>query len=232
MSEFAKKYRRLLEERKKIIEPFFTEDVFEEMINLLSDSITDTIKFLFEECTEEEFIWMSEIFPEVKERSNSVDFIEVLYMIAERYPEAVRDYYIIGSIKEAQKEKSDLRLTSGGYGEGNIELLKKHGIEYKINKVYENGVRVGDIPTHKNITKQRNNNQTWFPKEWSSEKIKKAGEHVLKLKKNQNRNETEREVITGIYDGVNVGVIIFKGIPSAVFPDKDQSEALKRRKTK
>ena len=135
-----------------------------------------------------------------------------------------------GTLNKPSKKRDVLRLMSGGHGEGNIQLLKKYGITYKINKVYGNGVRIGDVPNHGNRRKQTGNNQTWFPKEWSSKKIKKAGEYVLKLKKNQNAKDGQ--VITGIYNGVKVGVIKTNGKPSTIFPDKDQSEALKRRKTK
>ena len=230
MSEFAKKYRELLEERKNIVYVFWNEPVWEKIYELLCNNMPETIKFLEEECTEEEFIYLSEIFPEITERTGSWEFIETLYKVCEKFPNAVKNYYIIGSIEEAEGNNEQVRLASGGFGQKNIELLEKYNIEYEISKIYENGVRIGNIPSHKNIKKQKGNNQTWFPSNWTSEKIKKAGEYVLNLKKNE--NVKDGQVITGIYDGVKVGVIKIKGIPSTIFPDKDQSEALKRRKKK
>ena len=44
---------------------------------------------------------------------------------------------------------------------------------------------VGYIPTHKDKNKQSGTNQAWFPKDWKSKDIKRAGEHVAKLPGNR-----------------------------------------------
>ena len=45
------------------------------------------------------------------------------------------------------------RLKSGGHGEENLRKLRQKGIDYNITKQYPNGVRVGNIPTHKDKQK-------------------------------------------------------------------------------
>ena len=81
-----------------------------------------------------------------------------------------------------------LRLKSGGHGQKGMDLLDKHGIKYNIVKTYPNGVRIGNIPDHKQKAKQKGTGQAWFPKSWSEKDIKHAGEHVANLKRNRHVN--------------------------------------------
>lgn len=117
------------------------------------------------------------------------------------------------------------KLKSGGHGQANIEILEKAGIAYNIVKTYSNGVRIGNIPTHKNPLKRRGTGQAWFPKSWKENDIRRAGEHVAGLK--GNRHIPDGEKIYGTYKGVRVGVIRTHGKISTVFPAIDQSKALR-----
>ena len=79
------------------------------------------------------------------------------------------------------------------------------------------GVRIGNVPDHKNPIKKKETNQSWFPEEWSSDKIKKAGEYVANL-------STSKALQNGVtafgeYDGVRVGVKRTNGEIATVFPD-------------
>ena len=49
---------------------------------------------------------------------------------------------------------SNGRLINGEHGQANIDYLDKNNIEYNIVKVYDNGVRVGNISSHKNKFKR------------------------------------------------------------------------------
>ena len=98
-----------------------------------------------------------------------------------------------------------LRLKSGGHGEDNIKLLNKYNIEYNVNKTYDNGVRVGNIPNHKDPKKRIGNNQSWFPNNWKEKDIKNAGNYVAKLKKNSNAKDGEK--MYGTFKGVKIVVI-------------------------
>ena len=113
-----------------------------------------------------------------------------------------------------------LRLKSGGHGEDGIKLLNKYNIEYNINKTYDNGVRVGNVPNHRDPKKRIGNNQSWFPSSWSDSNIKHAGNYVSSLKKNANAKDGEK--IYGTYKGVKVVVVRRNGSPDTVFPDSDQ----------
>ncbi len=51
-----------------------------------------------------------------------------------------------------------------------LELLDKYGIKYNIVKIYPNGVRIGNVPNHKERSKQKGTGQSWFPKSWTEKR--------------------------------------------------------------
>ena len=109
-----------------------------------------------------------------------------------------------------------------------MDQLDKYGIKYNVEKTYSNGVRVGNIPNHKNPNKRKSMGQTWFPKSWTTKDIRRAGEHVAGLK--GNRHVPDGKAVYGVYKGVRVGVIRTNGKIATVFPDADQSSELKKRR--
>ena len=117
------------------------------------------------------------------------------------------------------------RLRAGGHGEDGRKLLDKYGIQYNTVLTYSNGVRVGNVPSHKEPLKQKGIGQSWFPKEWNQKMIKKAGEYVANLKRN--RNVADGIAVFGTYRGVRVGIKKTNGEIATVFPDSDQSKVLK-----
>ena len=101
----GEKYKALIDERDKIEGDidYDNNPTIKEMIDLLTNDIEETISFLDSECTEEQFIWMSEIFDEIAERTKSKEFISALRRAALRYPEASTEYsiqYFIDSAEE------------------------------------------------------------------------------------------------------------------------------------
>ena len=122
-----------------------------------------------------------------------------------------------------------IRLKSGGHGQAGMNELDKYGIKYNIVKTYPNGVRVGNIPSHKNPRKATGTGQAWFPKTWTSKDIKHAGEHVANLK--GNRHSKDGVAIYGMWKGVRVGVIRTRGQIGTIFPDSKQPNS-KRGKRK
>ena len=119
-----------------------------------------------------------------------------------------------------------LRLSNGGHGQDGMDLLDKYGIAYNITKVWSNGVRVGNVPTHMNKKfKAKQDGQSWFPKSWTAKTIRRAGEKVAEMYKGKRIKDGVR--IYGIYKGVRVGVIMTKGKIATIFPDVDQSSLAK-----
>ena len=135
-----------------------------------------------------------------------------------------------GTYVHSVGKNSRLRLASGGHGEAGLKQLDKYGIRYNIVKTYPNGVRIGNIPDHKDKRKRTGTNQAWFPKSWNARDIKRAGSHVARLKRN--RHIADGVPIWGTYKGVRVGVIRTHGKIATIFPDTDQSSVLTKRRKK
>ena len=124
-----------------------------------------------------------------------------------------------GAYTKPQKGNK-IKLKSGGHGQTGMNELDKYGIKYNIVKTYPNGVRVGNIPEHKNPKKRTGIGQAWFPKEWNSKDIRHAGEHVANLK--GNRHVKDGTSVFGMWKGVRVGVIRTNGQIGTIFPDSNQ----------
>lgn len=145
---------------------------------------------------------------------------------------SVSDFALVhsdeGKYTKPSRNGDKLRLVSGGHGQTGMDQLDKYGIKYNVEKTYSNGVRVGNIPNHKNPNKRKSMGQTWFPKSWTTKDIRHAGEHVAGLK--GNRHVPDGKAVYGVYKSVRVGVIRTNGKIATVFPDADQSSVLKKRR--
>ena len=109
-----------------------------------------------------------------------------------------------------------LTMKSGGHGQENIRFLKRKGITFGIDSEFSNGVRLGHIDRHHDKRNTHKNGHTWFPKGWGRTEIKKAGEHIASLKRNQTLFDNHTH--SGRYRGVSVGIIARKGIIKTIFP--------------
>jgi len=101
----GEKYKALINERDKIEGDidYDNNPIIKEMVDLLTNDVEETISFLDKECSEEQFIWMSEIFDEIAEQTKSKEFINALRRAALKYPEASTEYniqYFIDSAEE------------------------------------------------------------------------------------------------------------------------------------
>ena len=145
---------------------------------------------------------------------------------------SVSDFALVhsdeGKYTKPSRKGDRVRLVSGGHGQTGMDQLDKYGIKYNVEKTYSNGVRVGNIPNHKNPNKRKSMGQTWFPKSWTTKDIRHAGEHVAGLKRNH--HVPDGKAVYGVYKGVRVGVIRTNGKIATVFPDADQSSVLKKRR--
>lgn len=116
------------------------------------------------------------------------------------------------------------KFKCGGHGEENIKFLKNNNIDFNIAYEYNNGVRVGNVPEHKDKKKRSGNNQTWFPKWWNRKIIKKAGEKVLK----NNINLPNGKQATSMYKNVKVAIRKTNGQVTTIYPTKDQKGEVKK----
>lgn len=128
--------------------------------------------------------------------------------------------------KNPKKEKIG-NMRGGGHGQSNIELLKDHGIEYNIVEILPNGVRLGNVPSHKAKLKKTGRNQSWFPEDWKDEGIEKSGLYVANLQDKNKYTIEENEIAikkSASYKGIKVVVVYDKnqkGI-TTIYPDSNQ----------
>ncbi|MEE8807428.1 MAG: hypothetical protein SOI44_03295 [Lactimicrobium sp.] len=96
MSKLANEYSQFLEQRKKIEGDidYDTDPVIGNIVSLMTSDVPATINFLKNECTEEQFIWLSEVFDEIVQKTQSKEMIQVLRQLTEKYPAASKKYNI------------------------------------------------------------------------------------------------------------------------------------------
>lgn len=122
-------------------------------------------------------------------------------------------------------------MTGGGHSQANLAELEKRGIAYRIEKTYDNGVRIGGVANHGEKTKRLDKaGQSWFPENWDSDRIAAAGTFtanrpaiVVTLK--NHAGDTIGYQKFQKYDGITIG--IFEDAdhnPGTIFPDNIQRE--------
>ena len=98
-------YEKIVQQRKSFDGDISYDDnpLILETVKLMTADIQKTIDFLDCDCTEEQFVWLSEVFDEIAEKTKSMEFIEALRRTAARFPEATKKYnieYFIDSASE------------------------------------------------------------------------------------------------------------------------------------
>ena len=73
---------------------FGVKQCWDEEIAILSHNIEDTIAFLENDCTADEFSWLSEVFDDVAEKTQSRAFVDCLYKVAKKFPDECKEYHI------------------------------------------------------------------------------------------------------------------------------------------
>lgn len=121
--------------------------------------------------------------------------------------------------------RKPVKMKSGGHGQENIDYLERNKIAYNTVYQYNNGVRLGNVSIHKQARCKYKNKQCWFPKSWTVEDIKAAGQHVISLKKNKKIKAGKPKI--GYYKGVKVGMYDAKGKMTTIYPWFDQRRKIK-----
>jgi hypothetical protein len=79
------------------------EQCWKKEIELLTDDIAGTIEFLRNDCTADEYIWISEVLEEVVEIIPNKEFVQVYKSLRIKFPEEYATYNIAGCVEEAEK---------------------------------------------------------------------------------------------------------------------------------
>ncbi len=96
--------RELLKEREAIyIEDYIsTEKCWEKEVNLLTQNMDETIDFISNRCTGEEFAWLSEVFDDVVEKIQSMEFITCLQRMVKKFPEEAKEYNLVDIVESTK----------------------------------------------------------------------------------------------------------------------------------
>jgi len=79
------------------------------VLSIISENFDGIIDFIENDCTADEFSWLSEIFNDIINIFPSERIIEALRKVAEKYPEEVEKYNLIYCIDEAEEHLSFIR---------------------------------------------------------------------------------------------------------------------------
>ena len=114
---FQTDLRALLAERAQIdSEEYWTlEQCQERETDLIRAHIDEAVSFLLQDCTAEEFSWLSEIFEDVAWRSRSQVFVQAIRALLAKYPETSNQYYIEHNVSEAERILQDIADNPGWY---------------------------------------------------------------------------------------------------------------------
>ena len=75
---------------------------WKEETELLAKDISATIDFLDHESTGDQFSWISEIYDDLVEKTQSKALIDCFYRNAKRFPEETSRYYLLSAIKSSE----------------------------------------------------------------------------------------------------------------------------------
>ena len=93
----------IIEERESIEEwNYGIEQCHKKLIDLFIEDIDKSIEFLDNDCTANQFSWLSEVFDEIAEATQSHSFIDALKRLAVKYPEETKEYNILSFIETAE----------------------------------------------------------------------------------------------------------------------------------
>lgn len=114
---FQTDLRALLAARAQIdSEEYWTlEQCQERETDLICTHIDEAIAFLREDCTAEEFIWLSEIFDDVTWRSRSRAFVQAIRALLCKYPEESQTYHLEDAVSQAEGILQDMAENPGWY---------------------------------------------------------------------------------------------------------------------
>lgn len=71
-------------------------------IEILTRNLDDTINYLDNECTADEFSWISEVFDELVEATQSRELIACFYRLVDKYPDECKKYNIVSCLQLAE----------------------------------------------------------------------------------------------------------------------------------
>ena len=100
-------FKKIIQERRRIADEcndewvFGIENCWKKEIEILSQDIPSTISFLRNNCTADEYSWISEIIEDLAEHTQNRELIVVYKNLMNKYPEEYKKYNISKSVNLA-----------------------------------------------------------------------------------------------------------------------------------
>lgn len=70
------------------------EMCWKEEVEILSEDIPSTIEYLQNQCTADEFMWISEIIDDLAEKTRSRELVECYKKLMAKFPEEAKKYHV------------------------------------------------------------------------------------------------------------------------------------------
>ena len=67
---------------------------WKEEVEILSEDIPSTVEYLKNECTADEFVWISEIIDDLAEKTRSRELVECYKSLMGKFPEESKRYHV------------------------------------------------------------------------------------------------------------------------------------------
>lgn len=95
--------KRFLSIRPKICDECYwqLDEYSEELSSYISSHLPETINFIRNDCSADDFSWLSEIFGEIVRKTKSREFLDCLKETARKFPEECEKHYITDTIDDA-----------------------------------------------------------------------------------------------------------------------------------
>lgn len=76
--------------------------LWDKEIKLFTEDINATIEFVKNDCTANQFSWMSEVWDDIVEKTKSKEFVDCIKATAKKFPEECSKFNIQGAIESAE----------------------------------------------------------------------------------------------------------------------------------
>ena len=92
----VQKFKEVIRRRKETHDEYDygVEMCNKEEIQVLAEDIPSTIEYLKNDCTADEFVWISEIIDDIAEKTKSRELVECYKNLMNKYSEETKEYYI------------------------------------------------------------------------------------------------------------------------------------------
>jgi len=92
----VQKFKEVIRRRKETHDEYDygVEMCNKEEIQVLAEDIPSTIEYLKNDCTADEFVWISEIIDDLAEKTRNRELMECYKSLMNKYSEETKEYYI------------------------------------------------------------------------------------------------------------------------------------------